>query len=286
MRYLLELLGVAVFAVSGVLAAGRKGLDVLGITIIAVVTAVGGGTLRDLLLDRHPIFWIANTTTLWVILGATAVTLAYVRFWIATRRALLVADALGLAFFTIAGVQITEQAGYSDLIAVLMGTITGVAGGVFRDVLTAEIPLVMRPGRLYATAAIVGAASYLLLEGLHVSPDAAALAGMAVIAGLRLAAIMWRLELPVVHLPHDLDALPSGSYIRSSPAQFPSHPEEASMAKQLRCRDVGLNCDFEARGTTEEEVLQKAVLHARTAHHITDVPPELASKVRAAIRNV
>ena len=203
MRYLLELLGVAVFAVSGVLAAGRKGLDVLGIAVIAVVTAIGGGTLRDLLLNRHPIFWIANTTHLWVILGATALTLTYVRFWIATRRALLVADALGLAFFTIAGVQITEQAGYSDLIALLMGTITGVAGGVFRDVLTAEIPLVMRPGRLYATAAIVGAASYLLLEGLDVPADVAALIGMGVIAALRLAAILWRLELPAVRLPDD-----------------------------------------------------------------------------------
>jgi uncharacterized membrane protein YeiH len=203
MRYLLELLGVAVFAVSGVLAAGRKGLDVLGVAVIAVVTAIGGGTLRDLLLDRHPIFWIANTTHLWVILGATAVTLGYVRFWIATRYALLVADALGLAFFTIAGVQITEQAGYSDLIALLMGTITGVAGGVFRDVLTAEIPLVMRPGRLYATAAIVGAASYLVLEGLHVPGDVAALVGMGVIAGLRLAAILWRLELPAIRLPED-----------------------------------------------------------------------------------
>ena len=203
MRYLLELLGVAVFAVSGVLAAGRKSLDLLGIAVIAAVTAIGGGTLRDLLLNRHPIFWIANTTHLWVILGATAVTLAYVRFWIATRRALLVADALGLAFFTIAGVQITEQAGYSDLIALVMGTITGVAGGVFRDVLTAEIPLVMRPGRLYATAAIVGAASYLLLEGLQVPSDVAALAGMGVIAGLRLAAILWRLELPAVRLPED-----------------------------------------------------------------------------------
>lgn len=203
MRYLLELLGVAVFAVSGVLAAGRKGLDVLGVAVIAVVTAIGGGTLRDLLLNRHPIFWIANTTHLWVILGATAVTLGYVRFWIATRRALLVADALGLAFFTIAGVQITEQAGYSDLIAVLMGTITGVAGGVFRDVLTAEIPLVMRPGRLYATAAIIGAASYLLLERVQVPSDVAALAGMGVIAALRLAAILWRLELPAVQLPED-----------------------------------------------------------------------------------
>ncbi len=201
MRYTLELLGVAVFAVSGVLAAGRKGLDALGVAVIAIVTAIGGGTLRDLLLGRHPIFWIDDTTYLWVILAATLVTIGYVRLWIATRRALLVADALGLAFFTIAGVQIAQQAGVSDLIAVLMGAITGVAGGVCRDVLSAEIPLVMRPGRLYATAAIVGAASYVLLVGWGLTPDAAALAGMGGTAGLRLAAILWGLELPAVRLP-------------------------------------------------------------------------------------
>lgn len=203
MRYALELLGVAVFAVSGVLAAGRKGLDALGVAVIAIVTAVGGGTLRDVLLDRYPMFWIADTTYLWVILGATVVTLGYQRLWIATRRALLLADALGLAFFTIAGVQIAQQAGVSGLIAVLMGTMTGVAGGVFRDVLTAEIPLVMRPGRLYATAAIVGAGTYVLLVQFGILPDAAALIGMGAIAVLRLAAILWRLELPAIRLPED-----------------------------------------------------------------------------------
>jgi uncharacterized membrane protein YeiH len=203
MRYLLELVGVAVFAVSGVLAAGRKRLDVLGGAVIAVVTAIGGGTLRDLLLDRHPIFWIADPTYLWVILAATAVTLGYVRFWIASRRALLIADALGLAFFTIGGVEIAQQAGHSDLIALLMGTITGVAGGVLRDVLLGEIPLIFRPGRLYATAAIVGAGLYLLLVGRGVSHEAAALAGMGATVGLRLAAIFWRLELPMVRLPEE-----------------------------------------------------------------------------------
>jgi uncharacterized membrane protein YeiH len=205
-RYVLELLGVGVFAISGVLAAGRKGLDVLGLAVIAIVTAIGGGTLRDLLLDRHPIFWIADTTYLWVILVATMVTIVYVRLWIATRRALLLADALGLAFFTIAGVQLSQQAGVSELIAVLMGTITGVAGGVFRDVLTAEIPLVLRPGRLYATAALVGAASYVLLFRWGIAPDVAALVGMGATAGLRLAAIFWRLELPAVRLPEESES--------------------------------------------------------------------------------
>jgi uncharacterized membrane protein YeiH len=202
-RYLLDLLGVAVFAVSGVLAAGHKSLDVLGVVVIAVVTAIGGGTLRDVLLDRHPIFWIADPTYLLVILAATAVTLGYVRFWIASRRALLVADALGLAFFTIGGVQITQHAGYADPIALVMGTITGVAGGVVRDILTNEIPLVLRPGLLYATASIAGAALYLVLAGNGLHQDWAALAGMAAIAALRLAAILWEIGLPAVRLPDD-----------------------------------------------------------------------------------
>jgi uncharacterized membrane protein YeiH len=201
--HLLDLIGVAVFAVSGALAAGRRRLDLIGVVVLAAVTAIGGGTIRDVLLDRHPIFWVADTAYLWVILAATGLTLGYLRFWIASRRALLVADALGLAFFTISGVQIAQQTGISDPIALLMGTITGVAGGVLRDVLTAEIPLIFRPGRLYATAALAGAGLYVLLAGHGVSMEAAALLGMGSTAGLRLAAIFWRLELPAVRLPED-----------------------------------------------------------------------------------
>ncbi len=203
MHYYFDLLGVAVFAVSGVLAAGRKGLDMLGVMVIAVVTAIGGGTLRDVLLDRHPIFWIADPTYLWVILAACAVTLTCLRCWVASGRALLVADALGLAFFTVGGVQITQQAGYADPIAVIMGTITGVAGGAIRDLLTAEIPLVLRPSLLYATAAIAGAVLYLVLASHGLQQEWAALASMGTTVGLRLAAILWGLRLPAVQLPDE-----------------------------------------------------------------------------------
>lgn len=209
MHYVIDLSGVAVFAISGVLAAGRKGLDVLGVAVVAIVTAIGGGTLRDLLLDRHPIFWIADPTYLLVALGAIALTLAYVRFWLASRRALLIADALGLAFFTISGVQITVQAGHPALIALLMGTITGVAGGMLRDILTGEIPLILRPGRLYATAAIAGATTYLLLGKTSVPSGAAALVGMAVTASLRLVAIAYGLTLPAVEVPPEDSRPPS-----------------------------------------------------------------------------
>jgi uncharacterized membrane protein YeiH len=199
-RHALDRLGVAVFAVSGVLAAGRKSLDWLGVAVIAVVTAIGGGTLRDLLLQRHPIFWIADPTYLIVILGATGLTLFYVRFRVPNLRALLIADGLGLAFFTIGGVQIAEKAGLTGPVAVLMGTITGVAGGMIRDVLCAEIPLILRRGQLYATATLVGAALYLVLERAGLPRDPAALVGMGVIVVVRVAAIIWRLELPVLSL--------------------------------------------------------------------------------------
>lgn len=201
MHYAIDLLGVAVFAISGILAGGRKGLDVLGVSVVAIVTAIGGGTLRDVLLDRHPVFWIADPTYLWVVLGASALTLTYVRFWLATERALLIADALGLAFFTISGVQIAMQTGAPALIAVLMGTITGVAGGMLRDILTGEIPLILRPGRLYATAAIAGAVVFVLLSKTSLRPEVAALAGMAVTATVRLAAIAYGLKLPTVEVP-------------------------------------------------------------------------------------
>lgn len=202
----IDLLGVAVFAISGALAGGRKGLDLLGVTVVAVVTSIGGGTLRDLLLDRHPIFWIADPGYLWAALAGTMATLAYSRLWVATRRALLLADALGLAFFTIGGVQVTLQAGHSALIALLMGTITGVAGGVVRDLLTGEIPLILRPGRLYATAAMAGAAGYLLLLRVLPLPEGAAIAGMATTVVLRLLAIRYELTLPVVPVPPEVSS--------------------------------------------------------------------------------
>lgn len=199
--YALNLVGVAVFAVSGALAAGRKRLDLLGVVVLAAVTAMGGGTLRDLLLDRSPTFWIRDPTYLLVILAAALGTLVYVRFREPPRGSLLVADGLGLALFTISGAQLAEQAGHGAVIIVLMGVITGVAGGVIRDLLTAEVPLILRRGNLYATAAIAGAAAYPLLQSAGASRSAAALIGMTIIAALRFAAIVWRLQLPVFHLP-------------------------------------------------------------------------------------
>lgn len=195
---LFDFAGVMVFAISGALAAGRKNLDLLGVVVIATATAIGGGTLRDVLLDR-PVFWIARPAYLYVILIAALLTVAYSRRFQPPDRSLVVADALGLALFTISGAQIAEGLGLSGVVVVLMGTLTGVAGGMLRDVLTAEIPLILRRSHLYATAAIAGAIVYLLLQTV-IDRSIAALAAMCFIAALRIAAIVWNLSLPVFTL--------------------------------------------------------------------------------------
>lgn len=196
----LDLVGVAVFAVSGALAAGRKNLDLLGVVVIALVTAMGGGTLRDLLLDLPP-FWIADPRYVEVVVATAALTVVYARFLPVSERALTIADALGLALFAIAGAQIAEREGVDGVVVIALGTVTGVAGGMLRDVLVNDVPMILRKGQIYATAAIAGIVLYLLLQVWSVPRDDAALAGMAAIAGLRLAAIAWNLTLPVFHYP-------------------------------------------------------------------------------------
>lgn len=198
--YWADLAGVAVFAVSGALAAGRKGLDILGVVVVAALTAVGGGTTRDLLLDRHPIFWIADPTYLVVIGLAALATIAYARVRPPPVSALQVADAMGLALFAISGAQIAESAGLAPIIVVLMGTMTGAAGGVLRDVLCAEIPLILRRD-LYATAAIAGTLAYLAAQALGAERAWSFAIGMSTVLALRLAAVAWGWRLPVFRLP-------------------------------------------------------------------------------------
>lgn len=200
LRYYLELAGVAVFAASGVLAARDRELDPVGIIVVAAITAIGGGTLRDLLLDRHPIFWITDTLYLLVIVIAAMLTVAYMRIWPPPGFAFLVADALGLAVFALSGAQLAEAAGLSPIIVVLMGTMTGVTGGVLRDVIMWKVPLILRR-EIYATAAIFGIFAYLALQALGALSAVAFWCGMAVVVVLRLIAIRWGLHLPVFHKP-------------------------------------------------------------------------------------
>jgi uncharacterized membrane protein YeiH len=201
--YLLDLVGVAVFAVSGALAAGRKRLDLLGVVVIAAVTAIGGGTTRDLLMGRDPVFWVDDPVYLGVITAAALATVLYVRWRPPPEESLAIADALGLAFFVVGGCGIAMGLELPVASVIVMGVLTGVAGGVIRDVLTAEIPMILHRGELYATAAILGAAVFVGLATVSAPRPLPSLVGMAVIIGLRLGAILKGLRLPVFALDRE-----------------------------------------------------------------------------------
>jgi len=198
---ILTMAGVAVFAASGALAAGRRSLDPIGVMVLAIVTATGGGTLRDVLMDRHPVFWIFDPSFIGVSIAAAAATWLWVRRFPPPDKALQYADALGLAFFSIAGTQIAQNAGLSPFICIIMGALTGCAGGLIRDVLVAEVPLIFRQSELYVTACLAGIAAYLVLAAMGVAPEFASLTGIAAIALIRIASIRHRITLPVLHIP-------------------------------------------------------------------------------------
>ncbi len=194
---ILDLLGIAVFAVSGALAGSAAGLDEFGMTVLAAVTAIGGGTLRDLLLNRHPIFWIVSQRYLVVVLVSTALTIIGIAYLPRIGHPLLLADAIGLGLFALAGAQIAEAQGCNWLVVVLMGTMTGVAGGVIRDVLSGVVPLILRRD-IYATAAIAGICWYLLWQRIGWGRKWGFLTGIVVVVVIRLLAIYYGWQLPHV----------------------------------------------------------------------------------------
>lgn len=199
--YLMDLFGVGVFAITGSLAAGRKHMDIFGVVVVATVTALGGGTLRDLILGAYPTFWVSDPTYL-VVAVATAIAIFFlVRFCDLPPTLLSVADAFGLAVFTVVGTDKALALEIPGGIAVVMGVMTGVVGGMIRDVLSGEIPLILRR-EIYATASLCGAIAYSSILINFQNKGVAILAAVLVTLGLRLSAIRWKISLPV-YVSHD-----------------------------------------------------------------------------------
>jgi uncharacterized membrane protein YeiH len=188
--------GVAVFALSGALTASRRQLDIFGFLLVATVTAIGGGTLRDLLLGRDPVFWVRDPVYL-AITAAGGVIGFFGAHRIESRfRALLWADALGLAFFALLGAEAALASGESWAPAIVMGVMTATFGGLARDLLCHEVPLILRK-EIYATAAVLGASVYVGLVEAGIERQIAFIAGFLAAFLLRAAAILWSLSLPV-----------------------------------------------------------------------------------------
>ncbi len=193
----IEYFAVAVCAISAVLAAEGKRMDLFGVMVLALVTAVGGGTIRDLCLGVRPVFWIEQPHQVWTALIAAVVTFVAARFVHMPAKMLAIADAFGLALFGIVGTEKALAFGTPEIVAILLGIVTGVAGGILRDVLRGELPLVFQPDvNLYATAVFAGALVFVLLQKWLPLSESHRYIGMAVILVLRLAAMRWKLRLP------------------------------------------------------------------------------------------
>ena len=193
--YLLDLCAVAVCAITATLEAHRRELDLFGVVVIAIISGLGGGTVRDLLLGRLPVYWVHDP--IYVVVGMVTGILTFflghsLRL---PKNFFLIPDAIGLALFTVIGTSVSLKLGTPWLIAALMGVVTGVCGGVIRDILCNEIPLIFRTD-IYATASLAGALLLVALDRAGIEPNHAILSAMVSTVAIRLAAIRWHIHLP------------------------------------------------------------------------------------------
>ncbi|MDO9132037.1 trimeric intracellular cation channel family protein [Hydrogenophaga sp.] len=198
LRLLVELAGTAAFALAGIMEGARKRLDAVGVCVVGFLTAFGGGTLRDLLLDQRPFFWVRHVEILWGVLALCVLAMLFlrVRHFALTEKAIQWPDALGLGLFAAPGVHQALLQELPALVAVLMGLITGVFGGVLRDVVCNEIPTAFHDHRPYAVCAFVGGWVYVGLWQMDAPGWLALVACVGVTAGLRALALWRNWQLP------------------------------------------------------------------------------------------
>ena len=194
---IIEVIAILVGALSGFIEARRKRMDIVGVFTVAFITAFGGGTLRDILLDRRPLFWVHHQeyAILIFVLALIAAPLIRTLRHIVSERLIVIADAVGLGLFAVAGVSQAQAANMPIFIASMMGVITGIFGGVLRDIVCNEVPMVFRDGKPYAICAFFGAWLYIGLQYTSVSDDVALWSSAATITVLRL--LTWKFDLRI-----------------------------------------------------------------------------------------
>ncbi|SPF35961.1 conserved membrane hypothetical protein [Syntrophobacter sp. SbD1] len=196
----IEVLGIIAFALTGIYAAKKKGMDIIGVYSLAMVTALGGGSLRDIILNRHPLFWIEHYEYALLLL-VLAIVSAMAAQDIFEKKGLvnivLALDALGLGSFSASGASLSDQLGCALFVSSLLGVITGVFGGVMRDIVCNEIPYVFQRTELYATCSFVGAWTYLLVVRSSGNDVIAAVACICATFILRIFALRYKIKLPL-----------------------------------------------------------------------------------------
>jgi uncharacterized membrane protein YeiH len=195
-QYILEIIGTFAFAISGALAVkDQKHQDWFGASFTAFISSIGGGTLRDMLLGSYPLVWISDINIIYAIMAGIIVTFIFYKFLLRLRRTLFLFDTFGIALFTIVGTEKALHLGVQPEIAVIMGVFTATMGGVIRDVMTNEIPIIYRK-EVYATACLAGACSYLLLDKLGAERNVAFIVASLVIIIIRILAVRYQWSVP------------------------------------------------------------------------------------------
>lgn len=195
--YTLDILGTFAFAISGALVASDKNFDLFGVLIIAFVTAVGGGMLRDVLINAHPINWMDDLNYVWTILAAVITTILFKSKILPLSKTMFLFDSIGLGVFTLLGLQKALAFGLDPSIALIMGMISAVFGGVLRDVLTNKVPLIFEK-EIYASACLVGGITYLTLDFLGLKEEINFIFAASIIFTIRLIAVKFHLQLPKI----------------------------------------------------------------------------------------
>ena len=198
MFYIIDILGTLAFSISGVLVALNKKMDAFGVLIIAFVTAVGGGTLRDVLIGETPVSWMKDMTFVYVVLASTILAVVFKSKIDYLRKSLFLFDTIGIGLYTVVGVEKGINAGLHPIICIALGTMSACFGGVIRDILCNEIPVIFRK-EVYATACILGGIVYFIIKRLPIEGNLVfVIAGLVVIV-TRILAVKFKLRLPTLY---------------------------------------------------------------------------------------
>ncbi|HTL06858.1 MAG TPA: trimeric intracellular cation channel family protein [Chitinophagaceae bacterium] len=198
--HIIDILGTFSFAAAGAFAAMEKKLDAFGVLIISFATAIGGGTVRDVLLGRLPVAWLTNSTAIWVILIGAAAALFFSTLLQKLYRLLFYFDAMGLGLFTMLGIQTAMEQQLSTGICIMLGTVSGCFGGVLRDVLLNNVPLIFHK-EIYASASILGGIVFFILLRAGMPADYASLTGIIIVFSIRVLAVRFSWSLPKMYSP-------------------------------------------------------------------------------------
>ena len=197
--FFFDMLGTTAFAVSGALSAMNRRFDLFGIFIIAFVTAIGGGTIRDILIDNTPVTWMENTIYIYLIGVVTIFSILFrskLNYW---KTSLFLFDTIGLGIFTITGVELGIRIGLDPIICIALGAITGTFGGALRDILCNEIPVIFRK-EIYATASILGGVAFVILHELEVDQDINYILTALIVIVIRIVVVKRGISLPSFYL--------------------------------------------------------------------------------------